>query len=499
MSQSDLMSIHVHPLFAVPKPGALARVVVHMSKGTRRSPSYNESVDVARHQARYPRPRLPQLGDFADMFHAVRVDHPHCGHLHAAIVDCRSAFQQYHHSFPKFKLVWVRAQIYRDGAWVHVLVGYVCGTFGDTGAGDTFDTPASTLNAILNAGSTLWTSIYYVDDSTIAAPPVASDVAPRTRPFFPEPRLGAITIADGLDRNYSPSYPYAILDAVRDARDNLAKLFGPDSSEDRKTKLFVGCCETVGWYFDLRYSHWTARPIMKKLEKIAYYLFCVIPPDARTTTLHNMQSLAGLLCWYAVAIPIAKSFVYTLFQCNRAANGTVFIHDAAYRDLTFWRATIRVALDFPDLLACPIDYLRTDRSPSWYIVTDACTGIGGGSWISSSPTWRNDSDALWFALRWTKDEGAAIASRLLPYNVPAKDAWPVINSSFLDYTLPDTPPFDDPLPKVNINVLEFATAVFTIMAAAPKLRNCVVSLGADNTATLCWLVRNRSAAGAADT
>jgi hypothetical protein len=40
--------------------------------------------------------------------------------------------------------------------------------------------------------------------------------------------------------------------------------------------------------------------------------------------------------------------------------------------------------------------------------------------------------------------------------------------------------------------------VYTLVMFAPLLRNCVVDFGAVNTATLCWLVRNRSSPGAAD-
>ena len=255
--------------------------------------------------------------------------------------------------------------------------------------------------------------------------------------------------------------------------------------------------ETLGWYFDLRYSHWSARPITRKIEKIAHYLFNVIRSDDTTTTLPFIQSLAGLLCWYAVAIPIGRSFVYTLFQCNKSSTGTVFIHAAAQRDLSFWRAIMRVALDNPSLLACPIDLLRTDRAPTWFIVTDASTGTGGGAWISASPTWNDDPSALWFGLRWTITEQAAIAARLSHYGEPTADEWSTIEPFFQefkiagDHTAPTTAP-------LTINVLEFAQAVFTIMAAAPKLRGSVVSFGADNTATLCWLVRNRSSPGAAD-
>jgi hypothetical protein len=55
-----------------------------------------------------------------------------------------------------------------------------------------------------------------------------------------------------------------------------------------------------------------------------------------------------------------------------------------------------------------------------------------------------------------------------------------------------------PQQSLTINILEFATVVFLIMSYAPLLRGSVLSIGSDNTATLCWLVRNRASCGAAD-
>lgn len=51
---------------------------------------------------------------------------------------------------------------------------------------------------------------------------------------------------------------------------------------------------------------------------------------------------------------------------------------------------------------------------------------------------------------------------------------------------------------IHINVLEFAIVVFALMFWAPLLRGQVVSIGTDNTACLCWLMKNKSASGIAD-
>ena len=147
ISKEDLATLHVNKTFAVPKQGGLARVVTHCSYGSRSNPSYNASVDLTAHTTEYPRPSPPRLNDFADMLCKMRDKHPECTYLHAAVVDAKSAFQLYHLSFEKFKLMWTTIQIQRGGAWVHLLVGNLCGTFGDQGAGDTWDVPASVWTA----------------------------------------------------------------------------------------------------------------------------------------------------------------------------------------------------------------------------------------------------------------------------------------------------------------------------------------------------------------
>ena len=59
----------------------------------------------------------------------------------------------------------------------------------------------------------------------------------------------------------------------------------------------------------------------------------------------------------------------------------------------------------------------------------------------------------------------------------------------------DVVDLDTPL---SINVLAFATAVYAILLYAPLLQGYVVSIGTDNTACLCWLVRNKASSGVAD-
>jgi hypothetical protein len=238
--------------------------------------------------------------------------YPDAGYLHAAIVDAKSAFQQFPLSFEKFLLVWIRLQVQRGAEWVHLLVGHIVGTFGDIGAGDTWGLVAACLQYIHNLVSDLWASLTYVDDMAIIAAPRPYDRPRATRQFYHEHNAASPPkIAAGLEP-LRPDVHYAISEAVIEARDNLAILFRRESSEDRKTKLFVGCMEAVGWDFDLRYHMWSISPLRKKIEKMAHYLFNVVRHDVTSTSLLTMQTLTGLLCWFSVALPFGKSFVYPL-------------------------------------------------------------------------------------------------------------------------------------------------------------------------------------------
>ena len=501
MTPADLARLHLHTIFAVPNPGKLCRIVVHMSKGTRSSPSYNESVDMERHKRLYPRDPLPKLSTYADWLHKFKEKFPNAGFLHAAVVDAKSAFQQFPLSSEKFQLVWMRLQVKRGAEWIHLLVGHVVGTFGDIGAGDTWGLVAACLQHIHNLVSELWSSLTYVDDMAIIAAPVPFDQQPARRVFYQAPNTATPPMYAEDTQRYKmiPEVHYAIHEAVIEARDNLAILFGKESSEDRKTKIFVACLEAVGWHFDLRYHIWRVVPLPKKIEKIAHYLFNVVSDTVTETTVHTMQVVTGLLCWFSVALPLGKSFVYPLFRCRHDTQGRVFINTIAARDLAFWRALTRVALVYPYILGCPIDLLRTTRSPDWFIVSDACTSTGGGAWLSRQPVWLPGNENMWIIMRWTPAEVAAIAARLLCYRTPTDEEWQEVEPSLAHFEIQEEVKTPRIARAVTINVLEFTQAVYTILVHAPILRGCVVDFGVDNTATMCWLVRNRSSPGAADT
>jgi hypothetical protein len=500
MKEGDLKQLNGSILLPVEKDNGRScpRIVTHMSHGTKGHPSYNDSVDMVRHLQVYKRRRLPMARDFADLLCDMWEHFPDAKFLHAAVIDAASAFETYPLSFDKCKLVWSLMDIMKDGEVVQVYKGAVAGMFGDRGAGDTWDILGDLCDALHNTASNLFKSKTYVDDLGAFAPPVPSDVDPLTPRWHYHDTADVIPSAlPGCELH--PGTRYAIMDAVVEARDNLARLAGPNSTKLKKVKIYSGYTELLGWYMDLRYSHFYMSPLRSKLDKLAHYLFNLVPAGVSKATYKIMQSLTGLLCWFSQALPLGKSFVYSLFQCERCGQNLVTLSKTAQRDLDFWRAMIRVALEEPVLVGCPIALLRTTCVPSTYIVTDACTGVGAGGWISNTPSWSPDSDKWWFILRWTPQELAAIQSRLTNIPPPADDDdRAMVEKAVRSYMVPDTVQYEVPLPKLTINVLEFATPVFLIMVCAPFLKGQVVSIGVDNTAALCWLVHHKSSSGVAD-
>ena len=213
-----------------------------------------------------------------------------------------------------------------------------------------------------------------------------------------------------------------------------------------------------------------------------------------------MQSLAGILCWYSAALPLGRAFVYTLFQCRETINpGFVRIHPRVQRDLSLWRSLIRVALVEPSVLGCPIELLRSDRLPDFFTVTDACTAVGGGAWFASTPQWTPGLEHHWLTIRWTPAERVLIRKRLLPFIRPdVTGDWDTVYHAFDHYKVGGGHGIPRPADPLSINILEFTVVVFLIMVCAPSLRGKVLSIGSDNTATLCWLVRNRATCETAD-
>ena len=490
-------TIHVHPIITAENPGKPNRVCFHMSSGTKSFPSYNSMVDIETHLRKFPRTPLPSLASLCNMFNNTRAKFPDAEYLHASVVDVSSAYHQYHLAYEKMLLVWTRIQISRDGGLINLLNGNIVGTFGDINAGDVWDCFSRALDELSNALSSLISTEIYVDDGISTAPPFPSDVDPNiSRPYFQstggtvdEPEPGCPPLCAGVE--------YAIQSAVIDQRNNIARFFGNLSTEDKKVWIYIGKCIALGWYFNLRYDGWYVLPKPEKMDKILHYLFNVVTVSDKRIPHHTMQQLCGLLCWFSAAIPLGRAFVYTLFQCRRTNDNYVILNSAAQRDLTFWRAVMRVGWKTPALVGASISSLGTPGNAKKFIGGDACTGIGGGAWLSNTPRWEATVSVFCFIVRWTRRELEAInrakLNNPIPFLADKESYKPQLRRFFTEENIEH----NQGIP-VHINVLEFAIVVFAIMLWAPFLRGETISIGTDNTACLCWLMKNKSASGVAD-
>jgi len=524
VSRYMVKGLHVNPCNTVYKEGAVKRVVTDLSHGKDGVSSYNHSVDMEKHLEAYPRNPLPTLRQVATLACQMRREHKEAGLLHGGVVDVRTAYQQYRLSLSKAKLVCTRLFTRRriDGfdQDVAVIMIALTGTFGDVGAGDTYAILGDVFHELHNAVWAFWRSVTYVDDMLILAPPFVATPHPYQvqHPFpacdgvFGGSADGAPTMLEGSQ--------YVIHQAVTYARNLIGNVLGAQATEPRKTKWFYGCLVGIGWYFNLIYSEFYVLPKPEKLRKIVHYLFNVIPVGSAIAPYTAVRELQGLLCWFSAALPLGKSFVYSLFRCRPNRDGVVSFSAVCIRDLDFWRSLVRCAMIYPKLFGAKLENLEYGRLPVWFIRTDASTSHGGGGWLSKSSSWvPGAAHSRCFALRWTAEELANINQWLLDIPCPNTEEEVDLLQENLHYycsvsTIPESIRNLDtlrgstasdqqassfqPVLSVDINVLEFATAVFAMMLWAPFIQGSCVCLGADNTATLCWLVKYKTTNLASD-
>ena len=516
--------LHVSPCNTVHKEGAVKRVVTDLSHGKDKISSYNHSVDLEKHLNAYPRNSLPTLRHVATLACQMRREHPGAGLLHGGVVDVRTAYQQYRLSMSKAKLVctrlFSRRKIKGADQEVAVIMIALTGTFGDVGAGDTYAILGDVFHELHNAVWALWRSVTYVDDMLILAPPMVAKPHPfQLQTPFP--------VCDGVYGGSADGAPqllegaqYLIHQAVTYARNLIGNVLGAQATEPRKSKWFYGCLIGIGWYFNLVYSEFYVLPKPEKLRKIVHYLFNVIPVGSELAPYSAVRELQGLLCWFSAALPLGKSFVYSLFRCRPNRDGVVAFSSIAIRDMDFWRSLARCAMIHPNLFGTKLENLEFGRRPTWFVRTDASTGHGGGGWLSKSESWVPGApESRCFALRWTAEELTNINKWLkeVPRPSSAEDIEVLqgnlhhycsdgtvpqaitVTNLFHGVVAPEAVVADLPVAKsLNINMLEFATAVFAMMLWAPVMQGSCVCIGADNTATLCWLVKHKTTNLASD-
>jgi hypothetical protein len=185
----------------------------------------------------------------------------------------------------------------------------------------------------------------------------------------------------------------------------------------------------------------------------------VLIPIGTVTVLRNdLEKLTGTLSWYAVGIPSGKSFVSSLFACQRAVGHRVALTTQAQSDLTWWRALILVAHYRPGSLSASIDAVRRDLVPSLFLTTDASSTIGGGAWVS--------------VLQEGPPLSTFVANAAIRWSVEEIEMFKSLN--------------------VSINVLEYYVVIYYVLLWGEDFRNKIIHVKCDNSSAVSWIVKSRA-------
>ena len=427
--------LHISTQVLAPKKGARdGRCCMHMSSTQSASDvSVNSGYDLEASDAFYPPPILPTVASISEMCCCQRDAFP--GEpLGAATADVKSAYCQIPLSVEAAYHRAARLEVEKQD----VLLVYLSSIFGDTRAGHVYNVISSAIDKLHNHGHLIPRSQTYVDDGIIVT----------------AAKLLGVTLEEYL---------------------NLIRLFfGEDGIAHDKVVVQVSQqLIAIGWHWDLSPSVWRVRPKPEGLVKLYLHLFysfpiaCTTDTDGRQFTCRSIMQLAGLLIWYAAVIPSGNAFVYSLYQSlipgatGSLAHVKTSLTSQARRDIDFWRALILVGLIHPAHrpISRPIDQVRSRPVISHIVTGDACTGVGGGAWLSSALAPEVPLHYGW--VRWSADDLLCIES---------------------------TPGI--------INMLEYFSIIYFILLWSPSLRGHTVGARCDNSSAVAWLHSNRACAQA---
>ena len=422
LSAEDWSKIHLNHILSVPKPGdPEGRLCLAPTNGSADHPSLNSSIDKAVHDAIFPLDVQPNAASIAEMLCGIRKANPG-ERIFGASADVKAAHQQVINTPRKAA---VMASIIGD-----CVVFFLTGYFGECRAGHDYDQYRVAIDAAHNFGQPYVRSKTYADDGLLANV---------------ESRIGV---------------------DLREYIQLIIDFFGPLGYDPAKVFIWVEALVAIGFHFDLRLDVWRVAPKEASRRKIAHALLCRIPPEGLSINRDTLQSVTGLLCWYAQVIPAGRSFLYCLF--NDCASGpadpsnprNVILSPGSRADLDFWRGLAAILNFDPHFCGISIDVCRESKTPNMFGRMDASTDYGCGGFLSR-----------------TKD-GPAIAACSLQWT-RAELAW--FNKL-----------------KVSINTLEFYAFFYCLLvwstdkALAPLLRDAVIHVELDNTAAISYLLKNRA-------
>ena len=371
----------------------------------------------------YPKPVLPLMPDIAELACRQRDKYPGqqlCG----ATVDVSSAYNQFPQSVNSAMQQAVQLKIDNGiGGFIAIIIILLVGMFGHTLAGDIYCQLAQGFDEKHNMNLETKRSTTYIDDAVI--------IDPRS----------------------------LIVASVDEYIGHVETLFGKDKVVNmKKVKIWDTGLIGIGWQFN--FESWTVQPKDMGLAKLMFRLFRLVPIGTKSCQRQDLEQLSGSLVWYAAGLPAGKSFVSSLFRCQKQVGRSqrVMLSAEAQADLTWWRGIILAALSCPGCLAASIDSVRRYKTPDLFLITDACTTVGGGAYVSLTPAGIPlpdfDSDS---AIRWTKEEIKMFEEI-----------------------------------GVSINVLEYYVVVFYVLLWGKNFSNKVIHVQCDNTSAVSWIVKSRA-------
>jgi len=194
------------------------------------------------------------------------------------------------------------------------------------------------------------------------------------------------------------------------------------------------------------------------MDKLLYRLFVLISISAATVRCTDMEKLTGTLSWYTTGIAYSKSFISSLFACQRHGMNHITLTSEAQMDLEWWRSLVLLAHHRPGSLGVSIDAVRRNLAPDLFLTTDASSTIGGGAWVASSL------------------DGISLAD----FAVGAAIRWSVAEMTMFEFM------------GVSINVMEYYVVVYYVLLWGEKFRNKIIHIKCDNSSAVSWIVKSRA-------
>ena len=401
------------------------RTCLNPSWSTPKYPSLNDSINREFSDKCYPQQTLPLMPDLAEMACQQRDQYPG-EQLAGATVDVSAAYNQFPQSTGAALQQAVQLRV-SDGAGGNMAIVVIIpvGMFGHTLAGDVYMQCGRAVDEKHNMGQPVRRSATYLDDGLLMNPL----------------RL--------------------IHRSVHDYSELLLKLFGKNLTNPvinyEKVKIWENQLIGIGWKFN--FVDWTVQPKEQGMNKMLHRLFTLVPVGATVVNALDLEVLTSTLSWYAAGIPAGTSFISSLFACKNLAGPSrrVVLSVEAQADLLWWRALMIVAFETPGCLAASIDSVRRRKIADLYLITDACTSVGGGAWVSSTHLGEKIDEYGDAAIRWTQDEFIMFESM-----------------------------------NVSINVLEYFTVIYYVLLWGEKFRNKIIHVKCDNTSAVSWIVKSRA-------